>query len=63
MTAGPSAVTIETCTGAADQEWHINADQTVTAPTGCLTATGTGNGTAIIVAPCNGSTDQQWLRS
>ncbi|NIK58619.1 ricin-type beta-trefoil lectin domain protein [Kribbella shirazensis] len=63
MTAGTSAVTIETCTGAADQVWQLNPDQTVTSSAGCLTATGTGNGAAVVVAACNGSADQRWLRS
>jgi hypothetical protein len=63
LTAGASAATIETCTGAANQTWQLNADQTVSSATGCLTAAGTGNGAAVVVAPCNGSDDQKWTRS
>jgi hypothetical protein len=63
LTAGASAATIESCSGAADQTWQVNADQTVSSAAGCLTANGTGNGAAVIVAPCNGSDDQKWTRS
>jgi hypothetical protein len=64
MTAG-TAATIENCTGTPDQAWELNADQTVTSvadPSQCLTALGTGNGAAVVVATCNGSADQKWVR-
>ncbi|HET6742741.1 MAG TPA: RICIN domain-containing protein, partial [Kribbella sp.] len=64
MTAGPD-VTIENCTGATNQVWDLNADQTITspsAPTQCLAAVDTGNGAAVVTAPCDGSDNQKWTR-
>lgn len=59
-----TAAVIWDCTGAADQQWSINADGTITdAQSGlCLDAygQGTGNGTGIIVWGCNGQANQQW---
>jgi hypothetical protein len=63
LTAGASAATIEICTGAANQTWQLDADRTVSSAAGCLTATGTDNGAAVIVAACNGSDSQKWTRT
>jgi hypothetical protein len=61
-------VVISDCTGAAAQQWNVNADLSVTSvanPELCLDAagSGTGNGTAVDVWHCNGAGNQQWTRS
>ena len=63
--AAGDAVAIQSCTGAADQQWTVNANGTVTnaADTAlCLdtTASGTGDGTLLDVATCSGTASQSW---
>lgn len=61
-----TAAAIESCTGAADQQWAANATSgTVTSAADsslCLDATGaaTADGTLLDVATCDGSASQSW---
>jgi ricin-type beta-trefoil lectin protein/cellulase (glycosyl hydrolase family 5) len=61
LRAGVS-LTIDACTGAATEQWTVNADGTISAGAGglCLNATGLANGAAVDARQCDGSTNQSW---
>ena len=63
--ASGTAVVLESCTGATDQQWTVNAGGTVTSAadsTLCLDTVGgaTADGTLLDVATCSGTTSQTW---
>jgi hypothetical protein len=57
-------VDISPCTGAAGQQWTVNANGTVVGgPSGkCLSVTGgaTANGSLADIYTCNGSASENW---
>lgn len=61
--AAGSAAVIADCDSSAAQRWTLAGDGTITtATTGlCLTAAGTGNGSAVRIEPCAGTDHQRWL--
>ncbi|MEE1781409.1 non-reducing end alpha-L-arabinofuranosidase family hydrolase, partial [Streptomyces sp. SP17BM10] len=63
-TAAGTRVQIWTCTGAANQQWRVNADGTVVGVESglCLDVTGAGtaNGTAVGIWNCTGGSNQKW---
>mgnify|MGYP001086577737 CR=1 FL=1 len=63
--ASGDAVVIESCTGAANQQWTVTSGGTIASVANsslCLDAVGeaTGDGTLLDVATCSGSTSQNW---
>jgi hypothetical protein len=60
-----AAVVIESCTGAAAQQWNVNTDGTITSAANtalCLDSVGgaTADGTSLDVATCSGAAGQSW---
>ena len=60
-----SAVVLESCTGATNQQWTVNSGGTITSTADsslCLDAVAeaTADGTLLDVATCSGSTSQNW---
>jgi O-glycosyl hydrolase len=65
-TSDGASVGVWNCTGAANQQWVVNADgSVVNVGSGkCLDAIahGTGNGTLLAIWTCNGGANQNWAR-
>lgn len=67
--ASGDAVTIQACTGAANQQWTVDdADGTITSAAGtnlCLdtASSGTADGSPLVVATCSGAASQSWKMS
>jgi hypothetical protein len=64
--ASGDPVLIDACTGAATEQWTVNADGTIASvgvPGHCLNAAGLGNGAAVDLRPCDGTTTQTWQLS
>jgi endo-1,4-beta-xylanase len=65
--AAGTAVQVWDCNGAANQQWAVNGNGTISsAQTGLcldLSGGGTGNGAAVIVANCAGGATQRWARA
>jgi hypothetical protein len=66
-TAVGTKVIIWDCGSAANQQWNLNANGTITGVQSglCLDVVNaaTGNGALIDLWTCNGGTNQQWTRS
>jgi hypothetical protein len=65
--AAGAKVQIWDCTGAANQQWTIAGDGTITGVQSglCLDVTNgaTANGSGVEIWTCNGGSNQQWTRS
>jgi hypothetical protein len=60
-----TSLVIWDCHTGANQKWYLNANGTITGVQSglCITATGTANGSAVVLSTCGGTASQTWTRA
>ncbi|HWG13826.1 MAG TPA: ricin-type beta-trefoil lectin domain protein [Streptosporangiaceae bacterium] len=59
-TADGTRLEVWACTGGSNQSWTVAPDGTLRMSGKCLAASGSGNGTAVVLKTCDGTGSQRW---